>query len=140
MARTMAIVVGAAACAAGMAACSKPSAGDFSTEAEEFLRSDAFYEQYGLDLQDVTCEEPASHDTGATFECIGTDYAFTFEITSSTDLLLRAIEFGGSPPDSADDTATAPAETESAGSIAPSSSIAPGTSMVSTAPTSTPPG
>ena len=91
------VVLVVAATAVLLSGCS-PSRGDFVSDAEAFLRSDEMFDTYGLDLPEPACTAPAEIETGATISCTGTaqddvGYTFTFEITGSRDLTLRAIAF-----------------------------------------------
>jgi hypothetical protein len=99
---------------AGVAACS-PDAGDFKSDAEEFIEDDDGDVESQLDvaLSDASCEDPASSDVGSTFACTavgedGTVYDFTVEITGD-----NSYEVGGGTP--------------STGSTPPTGSVPPGT-------------
>jgi hypothetical protein len=98
----------------GVAACS-PDAGDFKSDAEDFIEDDdgEVESQLGVALSDASCEDPPSSDAGTTFACTavgedGTVYDFTVEITGD-----NSYEVGGGTP--------------STGGTTPAGSVPPGT-------------
>jgi hypothetical protein len=85
-------VVGAAACS--------PDEGDFKNDAEGFIEDDdgEVESQVGVALSDAACDDPASTDTGTTFNCtaVGDDgktYEFSVEITGD-----NSYQVGGGTP------------------------------------------
>jgi hypothetical protein len=68
---TIATVVAIAATGAWglvLAGCSA-SADDLVAAAEEFIRSDAVFEAYGVDFTDPVCEPPTATGVGGTISC-----------------------------------------------------------------------
>jgi hypothetical protein len=123
-----------------LAACS-PDAGDFASEAENYIESRGFSEEAGLlRYSEVECEEPASTDVDTRYTCTataedGTRWLFEVEITG--DEALKVI----TPPAPLDgETAsTSPDETAAteAGTVAATSSTAPRRTTTSPASPST---
>jgi hypothetical protein len=70
-------------------------AGEFRSQAEQFLESSEMSDIQGEDFTDAECEEPRDTVIGTTFRCTALDddedlWRFTVEITSDSSIVVRS--------------------------------------------------
>jgi major membrane immunogen (membrane-anchored lipoprotein) len=107
-----------------LGACSKdPSANDFKSQTEKFLKSNKdVKEQLGKTFTDVTCETPSSKAVNTNYTCEGTaddgsKWTFGVQITSKDGFTVQTYAPADGAPATGD--TTAPGDTTSTGDTVP---------------------